>query len=74
MGKHIPADLVPQSFIREHKALPILRRGNRLFVVIADPTSTRMLAEFKFATGITTGSIVIEDRQLSDVIDDVITK
>ena len=47
VGEHIPVDLVPQSLIRKHQALPIFRRGNRLFVAIADPTNTSALAEFK---------------------------
>ena len=71
---HIPVDLVPQSLIRKHQALPIFRRGNRLFVAIADPTNTSALAEFKFATGIATDSVVVEHKQLLEVIDDVIAK
>jgi type IV pilus assembly protein PilB len=74
VGEHIPEDLVPQSLIRKHQALPIFRRGNRLFVAIADPTNTSALAEFKFATGIATDSIVVEHKQLLEVIDDVIAK
>jgi type IV pilus assembly protein PilB len=74
VGEHIPVDLVPQSLIRKHQALPIFRRGNRLFVAIADPTNTSALAEFKFATGIATDSIVVEHKQLSEVIDEVIAK
>jgi type IV pilus assembly protein PilB len=74
VGEHIPVDLVPQSLIRKHQALPIFRRGNRLFVAIADPTNTSALAEFKFATGIATDSIVVEHQQLSEVIDEVIAK
>ena len=74
VGDHIPVDLVPQSLIRKHQALPIFRRGNRLFVAIADPTNTSALAEFKFATGIATDSVVVEQKQLLAVIDDVIAK
>lgn len=74
VGEHIPVDLVPQSLIRKHQALPILRRGNRLFIAIADPTNTSALAEFKFVTGIATDSIVVEHKQLSEVIDEVIAK
>ena len=74
VGEHIPEDLVPQSLIRKHQALPIFRRGNRLFVAIADPTNTSALAEFKFATGIATDCIVVEHKQLLEVIDEVIAK
>ena len=72
--EHLPLDLVPQSLIRKHKALPLYRRGNRLFVAIADPTNTSALAEFKFATGIATDSVVVEHKQLLEMIDEVIAK
>jgi type IV pilus assembly protein PilB len=38
--EYLPVDLVPQSLIRKHKALPLYRRGNRLFIAVSDPTNT----------------------------------
>ena len=70
----LPVELVPQSLIRKHKALPLYRRGNRLFIAISDPTNTNALAEFKFATGIATDSVVVEYKQLLETIDEVIAK
>ena len=72
--EHFPVELVPQSLIRKHKALPVYRRGNRLFIAVSDPTNTSALAEFKFATGIATDSIVVEHKQLLETIDEVIAK
>ena len=72
--EQFPVELVPQSLIRKHKALPLYRRGNRLFVAISDPTNTSALAEFKFATGIATDSVVVEHTQLLETIDEVIAK
>ena len=72
--EQFPVDLVPQSLIRKHRALPLYRRGNRLFVAISDPTNTSALAEFKFATGIATDSVVVEHKQLLETIDEVIAK
>lgn len=72
--EQFPVDLVPQALIRKHRALPLYRRGNRLFVAIADPTNTSALAEFKFATGITTDSVVVERKQLLATIDEVIAR
>jgi type IV pilus assembly protein PilB len=72
--EHFPVELVPQSLIRKHKALPLYRRGNRLFIAVSDPTNTSALAEFKFATGIATDSIVVEHKQLLETIDEVIAK
>ena len=70
----LPTELVPQSLIRKHRALPLYRRGNRLFIATADPTNTSALAEFKFATGIATDSVVVEHRQLLETIDEIIAK
>lgn len=72
--EQLPTELVPQSLIRKHRALPLHRRGNRLFIAISDPTNTSALAEFKFATGIATDSVVVEYRQLLETIDEVIAK
>lgn len=72
--EQFPIDLIPQSLIRKHRALPLYRRGNRLFVAMADPTNTSALAEFKFATGIATDSVVVEHQQLLETIDGVIAK
>jgi type IV pilus assembly protein PilB len=72
--EQLPIELLPQSLIRKHKALPLYRRGNRLFVAISDPTNASALAEFKFATGIATDSVVVEHTQLLETIDEVIAK
>ena len=34
---HAPKDLVSAKVIAEARALPLYKRGNRLFVAIADP-------------------------------------
>lgn len=69
-----PTDLVPQSLIRKHNALPLFRRGNRLFVAISDPTNKPAIDEFKFATGIATDSVIVEHKHLLEIIDEVIAK
>ena len=72
--EHLPTDLVPQSLIRKHRALPIYRRGNRLFLAVSDPTNKAAIDEFKFATGIATETIVVEHASLNHMIDEVIAR
>lgn len=72
--EQLPTDLLPQSLIRKHRALPLFRRGNRLFIAIADPTNKPALDEFKFATGIATDTVVVEHKQLNHLIDEVIAR
>ena len=70
----LPVELVPQSLVRKHRALPLYRRGNRLFIATSDPTNSAVVAEFKFATGIATEVVVSEHNQLNQLIDEVIAK
>jgi len=70
----MPIDLIPQSLIRKHKALPLYRRGNRLFLAVSDPTDKAVVDEFKFATGIATDTVVVDFEQLNHLIDEVIAK
>ena len=65
----VPSNLVPEKLIRQHHALPIQKRGNRLFVAISDPMNLVALDEFKFNTGITTEAILVEEDKLGPIID-----
>ena len=65
----IPTNLVPEKLIRQHNALPVQKRGNRLFVAISDPMNLAALDEFKFNTGITTEAVLVEEDKLEKVID-----
>lgn len=70
--ENIPLDSVSPELIKKHHALPLFKRGNRLFIAVSDPTNTNALEEIRFNTGITTDSILVEDNKLSDLIDKVI--
>ena len=41
----LPAGLVSPELITKHHALPIFRRGNRLFIAVSDPTNLSALDE-----------------------------
>ena len=63
-----PNDLVDIKLIKQHHALPLYRRGNRLFLAVSDPTNLRALDEIKFHTGINTDAILVEENALSEAI------
>lgn len=63
-----PQDLVDPKLITKHHALPLLKRGNRLFVAVSDPTNLRALDEIKFNTGISTEAILVAESDLSEAI------
>ena len=64
-----PKDLVDAKLIRNHHALPLFTRGNRLYVAVSDPTNLQALDEFKFNSGITTDGILVEEAQLTTIIE-----
>ena len=56
--------LVDEKLIRKHGALPLYKRGNRLFVCVSDPTNLAAIDEIKFHTDSTIEAIVVEDDKL----------
>lgn len=69
----IPKDLLEEKLIRQHQALPIQKRGNRLFVAIADPMNLLGLDEIKFNTGLPTEPVLAEADKLPQLIEDVLS-
>ena len=74
VSEQFVAHLVPTKLIKNHRALPLYRRGNRLFIALSDPTNKAAVDEFKFATGIAAETIIVDHEQLNRVIDDLIAK
>jgi type IV pilus assembly protein PilB len=64
----LPEGLVDVSLLTKHHAMPLFRRGNRLFIAVSDPTNLAALDEIKFHTGVNTDAVLIEERALSKTI------
>jgi type IV pilus assembly protein PilB len=69
-----PLKLVDEKLINQHQALPLFKRGNRLFVGIADPTNTRALDEIKFQANLTVEPILVDEAQLAKGIEQAFTQ
>ncbi|MCF7979572.1 MAG: type IV-A pilus assembly ATPase PilB [Chromatiaceae bacterium] len=65
---NVPMDLVDARLVRKHRALPLFRRGNRLFVAVSDPTNDRALDEIRFNTDLSVSAILVEDDKLANAI------
>jgi len=65
----LPEKAVDEKLIRKHNALPLYKRGNRLFIAVSDPTNIQALDEIKFNTGLSTDAILVDDAKLRAVID-----
>lgn len=61
--------IVQEKLIRNHQALPIFRRGNRLFIAVADPTNLQIVDEIRFATSKQIEAILVEADKLARTID-----
>jgi type IV pilus assembly protein PilB len=64
-----PKGLVSEKLVRQHCALPLWRRGNKLFVGLSDPSNQQAISDIQFSTGLSTEAILVEDDKLSDAID-----
>ena len=62
-------NLVEEKLILKLNAVPLFKRGNRLFIAISSPTNTQALDEFKFATGLSTEAVLVQEDQLAVFID-----
>jgi len=70
--QHAPTSLVSEALIEKHHALPIFKRGNRLFVAVSDPTNLQALDEIKFHVGMNTEAVMVEEDKLARIIEEVI--
>lgn len=69
---NVPTDLVDARLVRKHHALPLFRRGNRLFVAVSDPTNDRALDEIRFNTGLAASAVLAEEDKLTTAIHQVL--
>jgi len=65
----IPKGIVEEKLVRKHHALPIFKRGNKLFVAVSDPTNLQALDEIKFQTRMSTEAILVEEDKLTRAIE-----
>ena len=65
----VPKDLIDNKLLKKHKVMPLVQRGNRLFIAIADPTDHRALNEIQFQTGIAVEPVLALYSNITDALD-----
>lgn len=65
----IPKELISEKLVRQHRIIPLWKRGNKLFIGISDPTNHQAITDIQFSTGLTTEVILVEDNKLGEAID-----
>ena len=68
-GDVLQKGLVNEKLVRKHRALPLFKRGTRLYVAVSDPTNLQALDEIKFNTGLNTEAVVAEEDKIDAAID-----
>ncbi|HEY5719470.1 MAG TPA: type IV-A pilus assembly ATPase PilB [Gammaproteobacteria bacterium] len=60
--------LVNDKLLAKHRILPLVKRGKRLHVAVADPTNLHGIDEIKFQTGLSIEPVVVEDDKLQQAV------
>ncbi|WP_263082002.1 type IV-A pilus assembly ATPase PilB [Endozoicomonas sp. Mp262] len=69
---NMPIDTVPLKLVRRNQIIPLMNRGNRLFVAVTDPTEEKALDEFRFNTGLVIQPVIAEEGKLEIFIDKIL--
>ena len=64
---------VSEKVLRKTNALPIFKRGKKMYVCVSDPTNLAALDEIKFATGNMTEAILVEEDKLTKALEQAIS-
>ena len=64
----LPNGLVDNKLISRHHALPLFKRGKRLYLALSDPTNLRALDEIKFHTGLNVDAVVVDEAALTETL------
>ena len=59
---------VNQKLISKHRVLPLVKRGQRLFLGISDPTNLQAIDDIRFATSMRVDPVVVEQDKLEERI------
>lgn len=65
----IPKDLVDEKTVNKYKALPLFKRGNKLFVAMSDPTRLDAIEAISFNAKMPIETIVVEEDKLRKTIE-----
>ncbi|MEH6416366.1 type IV-A pilus assembly ATPase PilB [Pseudomonas sp. CGJS7] len=61
--------VISEELMRKHNALPLYKRGNKIFIALADPTNTAALDEIKFQTNTAVEAILVDEETIRRTLD-----
>ncbi len=63
----LPTEFMKEDLLGSQNAIPIAKRGSRLFIAISDPTNSEPLDKYKFASGLSVEAVVVEESKLAEL-------
>jgi len=63
----LPKEYITEELISKLNAVPLMRRGSKLFIAISDPTNSEPLDKYKFTSGLSVEAVVVEDKKLTEL-------
>ena len=67
----VPLDQIDRKLLAETRVIPLFRRGNRLSVLVSDPTDQQALERVKFQQQAIIDPILVEHTKLSKLIQNI---
>ncbi len=64
----IPTDM-PVKLVERHQALPLYKRGSRLFIAVSDPTNLQAVDDFQFSTKLNVEAVLADFTQLAKTVE-----
>jgi len=65
----LPRDLVSEKLAKQHRVLPLSKRGTKLYIAVSDPANHQSIADIQFSTGLSIEPVLVEDDKLGEAID-----
>jgi len=66
-AESMPTEHLSEDLLATYNAVPIAKRGSRLYVAISDPTSSEALDKYKFASGLSVEAVIVAEDKLAEL-------
>lgn len=66
-------EILDEELIHQYRLLPLNKKGNTLYVAIADPTQISALNEIRFKTRLNIETVLVEADKLNNIIEQALT-
>lgn len=69
----LPKELIEPNLVTKHKVIPLVQRGNILYVATSDPTNIEALDAIRFNCGLNIEPIIVEHHKLEKYLEKYFT-